>query len=193
MTACCLLHTAQCSMEEKEFQQRIQKIDALVRKVETIADPEARATALELFQTIMDLHGAGLERMMEIVFEGTAAGGELIDKLARDQLVASLLLLYGLHPLDLEARVVEAVEQVRPSLQSHGASVELLGVSDGVVRVRIEKSSNGCGPPASALKQAVEEAIYEKAPDIAGLEVEGGVEPAFSTGLVQLAGLSSKR
>ena len=76
-------------MEEKEFQQRIQKVDALVRKVETLADAEARATALELFQTIMDLHGVGLERMMEIVFDGGGAGGELIDKLARDDLVAS--------------------------------------------------------------------------------------------------------
>ncbi|HEX5733021.1 MAG TPA: NifU family protein [Blastocatellia bacterium] len=180
-------------MEEKEFQQRIQRIDALVRKVETLADAEARATALELFQTIMDLHGAGLERMMEIVFDGTEAGGELIDKFARDDLVASLLLLYGLHPLDLEERVIEALEQVRPSLRSHGATVELLGVRDGVVRVRIEKSSNGCGSSAQGLKQAVEEAIYGKAPDIAGLEVEGGMEPTFSSGLVKLAGLSSKR
>jgi Fe-S cluster biogenesis protein NfuA len=180
-------------MEEKEFQQRIQKVDALVRKVETLADAEARATALELFQTIMDLHGAGLERMMEIVFDGGGSGGELIDKLARDDLVASLLLLYGLHPLDLETRVIEALDRVGPSLKSHGANVELLGVRDGVVRVRIGKSSNGCGSSAQALKQAVGEAIYDKAPDIAGLEVEEGMEPTRSSGLVQLAGLSSKR
>lgn len=180
-------------MEEKELQQRIQKIDELVRKIETMADAQARATALELFKTIMDLHGAGLERMMEIAFDTPEAGGDIIDKFARDDLVASLLLLYGLHPLDLESRVIEAIEQVRPYLRSHGGNVDLLGISEGVVRVRLEVSSNGCGSSAQALKQAVEAAIYDKAPDIAGLEVEPGAEPTFATGLVQLAGLSSKR
>ncbi len=82
-----------------------------------MADAEGRASAMELFQTIMDLHGAGLERMMEIVFDGGESGGEVIDKFARDDLVASLLLLYGLHPLDLETRVIEAIEPGAPLSQ----------------------------------------------------------------------------
>ena len=180
-------------MEEKDFQQRIQKIEALVRRIETLADAEARASALALFQAVMDLHGAAVERMMEIVFDAGDTGRKIIDKFGGDDLVGSLLLLYGLHPLDLEARVTNALNRLRPSLQSHGGNVELLSVGDGVVRVRLEKSSNGCGSTAQALKQAVEEAIYDAAPDITSLEVEGGMEPAFSTGLVQLAGLSSKR
>ena len=179
-------------MEEKEFQQRIQKIEALVRKIETVADPEARASALELFQSIMDLHGAGLERMMEIVFEAGEPGAAAIDKFARDDLVSSLLLLYGLHPLDLDTRVTQALDRVQPYLRSHGGSVELLAITDGVVRLRLEKSSKGCGTSAQGLKQAIEEALYDAAPDIAGLEIEGGMEPASSSGLVQLAGLSSK-
>ena len=180
-------------MEEKEFQQRIQKIESLVRKIETLADAEARASALALFQSVMDLHGAAVERMMDIVFDAGDTGREVIDKFGRDDLVGSLLLLYGLHPLDLETRVIEALNRLRPSLQSHGGNVELLEVRDGVVRVRLEKSSNGCGSTAQALKQAVEEAVYDAAPDITGIEIEGATEPAFSTGLVQLAGLSSKR
>jgi Fe-S cluster biogenesis protein NfuA len=180
-------------MEEKEFQQRIQKIESLVRKIETLADAEARASALALFQSVMDLHGAAVERMMDIVFDAGDTGREVIDRFGRDDLVGSLLLLYGLHPLPLETRVIEALNRLRPSLQSHGGNVELLNVSDGLVRLRLEKSSNGCGSTAQALKQAVEEAVYDAAPDITGIEIEGAAEPIFSTSLVQLAGLSSKR
>ncbi|HKP86063.1 MAG TPA: NifU family protein [Blastocatellia bacterium] len=179
--------------EEKEFQQRVQKIEALVRKIEQLADPDARASAVELFKLVMDLHGAGLERMLDIAFEAGDAGRSVIDKFARDDLVGSLLLLYGLHPLDLETRVIEALDRIGPSVRSHGGKVELLGINDGVVRLRLEVSPGGCGSTSQTLKAAVEEAIYDAAPDIAGLEVEGGTQPQFSPGLVQLAKSSNKR
>ena len=180
-------------METKEFQQRIQKIEALVRKIESLADAEAHASALELFQLVMDLHGASVERMMNIVFDAGETGQAIIDNLGRDDLVGSLLLLYGLHPLDLETRVIGALEKLRPALRSHGAQVQLLGVDDGVVRLRLEQSAGGCGSSAQNLRVTLEEAIYDAAPDITGLEVEGGVAQPFSSGLVQLARSSSKR
>jgi Fe-S cluster biogenesis protein NfuA len=180
-------------MEEKEFQQRIQKIEALVRKIESLADANARTSALELFQLVMDLHGASVERMMNIVFEAGEPGQTIIDKFGRDELVGSLLLLYGLHPLDLETRVMQALDKLRPDLRSHGAQVELLGVHDGVVRLRLEQSAGGCGSSAQNLRVALEEAIYDAAPDITALEVESGVAQPSASGLVQLAGLSGKR
>jgi hypothetical protein len=72
--------------EDKEFQQRIQKIEGLVRKLETLADPNARACAQELVQSLMDLHGAGLEQMMEIVWQAKEPGNAIIDGFARDEL-----------------------------------------------------------------------------------------------------------
>lgn len=180
-------------MEEKEFQQRIQKIEALVRKIESLADPDARASALELFQLVMDLHGASVERMMDIIFEAGEPGQAIIDHLGRDDLVGSLLLLYGLHPLDLEARVTQVLDILRPELRSHGASVELLSIHDGTVRLRLEQSGNGCGSSAQSLRTALEEAIYDAAPDLAALEVETATAETIGAGLVQLARSSSKR
>ncbi len=52
----------------------------------------------------------------------------LIEKLGRDPLVSSLLVLYGLHPRSLEARVIDAVERLAPKLQRDGAVAELLGI-----------------------------------------------------------------
>jgi Fe-S cluster biogenesis protein NfuA len=172
--------------EDKEFQQRIQKIEGLVHKLETIADPNARACAQELMQALMDLHGAGLERMMEIAWQMKEPGNAIIDDFARDELVASLLLLYGLHPLDLETRVQQALDKVRPYLRSHSGQVELLGVKDGAVRLRLESSGKGCGSTTTTLKSAIEEALYEAAPDMTGLEIEEAREQASSPGLVQL-------
>jgi Fe-S cluster biogenesis protein NfuA len=170
---------------EKELKQRIQRIEELVGKIDAIADPMARADAHELVQSLMDLHGAGIERMLETMADAGEPGLRIIDRLAENKLVASLLLLYGLHPLDLEARVAQALDTVRPYLRSQGGSVELLGLEEGVLRLRLSGGGQGCGSSADALKSAVEEAIYEAAPDLAGLRVERA-EPQSLAGLVQL-------
>src|SRR5215208_581160 len=107
-------------LDKKEFQQRLQKIEGLVQTIESAADPHVRASAIELMQALMEVHGAGIERMMEIVFE--RAGSDIIDQFGEDDLVASLLLLYGLHPLDVESRVLQGLDKVRPYLRSHGGN-----------------------------------------------------------------------
>ncbi|MGA9770678.1 MAG: NifU family protein [Blastocatellia bacterium] len=175
-------------VEEKEFQQRIQRVEELVRKIESVADPDTRATAVALMQSLMDLHGTGLERMMELTFEAGEPGSQIIDSFARDELVGSLLLLYGLHPLTLEERVVQALENVRPYLRSHGGNVELLNVTDGIVRLKLEGSCNGCASSALTLKLAIEGAVYDAAPDMTALEVEGVVEQQSPSSFVKLQG-----
>ncbi len=170
--------------DKKDVQQRLQKIEQLVHTIEASADPHGRSSAVELMQSLMELHGAGIERMMEIAFD--CGGEEIIDRFADNDLTASLLLLYGLHPLDLETRVMQALDKVRPYLQSHGGNVELLGVTEGTLRLKLQGSCNGCASSAMTLKLAIEEAIYEAAPDIAGLNVEGVVGATPRSGLVQL-------
>lgn len=170
--------------DQNDVHQRLQKIETLVQTIESSADPHVRASAVELMQSVMELHGAGIERMLEIVFE--SGGSEIIDQFAKDDLAANLLLLYGLHPLDLETRVMQALEKVRPYLQSHGGNVEFVGVADTVVRLKLQGSCNGCASSAMTLKLAIEEAIYEAAPDVTGLEVEGVSGEAPRSGLVQL-------
>jgi Fe-S cluster biogenesis protein NfuA len=173
-------------MTSAEFRQRLQRIEGLVRAIESAGDPNARASAVELMQSLMEIHAAGIERMMEITFESGESGGKIIDRYGGDDLVAGLLLLYGLHPLDIDTRVTRALDSVRPYLQSHGGNVELLDVTDGVVRLRFQGSCNGCASSAATLELAIEEAIYEAAPDVTGIELEGA-SVAPSSGLVQLA------
>lgn len=174
-------------LEEKQFQQRMQQIEGLIRNIENLPDATARTSALELVQSLMEFHGAGLERLMEIVADAGEPGFAIFDNFARDNLVGSVLLLYGLHPLSIEARVMQALDKVRPYLDSHGGNVELLGISDaGAVRLRLQGSCKSCPSSSMTLKLAIEEAIYEAAPDVTAIEAEGVAEQPTATGFVQI-------
>lgn len=154
-------------LAQPEFQQRLQSIERLLGEIESAADPGLRTNVQQLVQLVMDLHGAGLERIVELT------GETMMPKLERDDLVASLLVLHGLHPMDLETRVNQAVEKARHRLRAHEGSVEVLSIRDGEVRLRLEANGHGCGSSADALKEIVENAVYQSAPDVTALIIEG--------------------
>jgi Fe-S cluster biogenesis protein NfuA/nitrite reductase/ring-hydroxylating ferredoxin subunit len=159
-------------------QEQLQRIDALIQEIEATADPATQSRVNELLQALLEFHSAGLERMLELVWDAGEFGQTVIDDfLARDELVCNLMLLHGLHPLPLETRVMQALDKVRPYLGSHGGDVELLGITpEGVVQLRLQGSCHGCGSSRVTLEYAIEEGIYAAAPDIAGIEVEGMAE-----------------
>lgn len=174
--------------DSKEFRQRIQRITDLVRQLESAGDPALCAAAKELVQSLMELHGIGLERMMDITFRAGDAGPRIIDELGRDPLVSGLLILYGLHPENLESRVFKALERIGPQLRKHGCGVEVLGNEAGAVRLRIKVGEHSCGSSAKARQAIVEQAIYDAAPDVALLTIEGADGKAAS-GFVALEAL----
>jgi Fe-S cluster biogenesis protein NfuA/nitrite reductase/ring-hydroxylating ferredoxin subunit len=76
----------------------------------------------------------------------------------------------------LSERVAEALDTVRPYMESHGGNVDLLGVEEGVARIALRGSCNGCAASRATLELAIKQALDEHAPDLAGLEVEGVAE-----------------
>lgn len=158
----------------QEFQRRLGRVEELVAALEAAPDPQVREQTRELIQTLLDLHASGLERILESVHNSGAQGAAVIDELGRDELVSGVLLLHGLHPLDLETRVRDALEAVSPRLGLHGGSVELVSAgADGAVRIRLEGNCNGCPSSRVTLHSTIEEELYRVAPDITSLEVEG--------------------
>ena len=132
-----------------------------------------RARTDELVAAVVGLYGEGLERIFATLAEAGQAGAELAARLADDGVVASLMLIHGLYPVALEQRVAEALASVRPYMESHGGDVELLGLEDGIARVRLVGSCDGCPASASTLELAIKQALDEAAPDLEGLVVEG--------------------
>ena len=161
-------------------QARLQRIETLIQELEAVADPAVRANVEELLQLLLELHGAGLERTLELIWEAGELGQSLLhDRLARDEQVSSLMLLHGLHPLDLETRVRQALAQLRPSLQIQGSEVELLRVTaEAGVHLRIieqpkpQGGGHSCASPPVNLTALIQETIFAAAPEVTTLEIE---------------------
>ena len=149
-----------------------ERIDALLDASST-GGVVARERAEELVRLVTDLYGAGLERVLELLYDAGRLDEEALGLLAADDLVASLLIVHGLHPYSVETRVEQALESVRPYLGSHGGDVELLDITDeGTVQLRLLGSCDGCPSSSVTLKLAVEGAIEAAAPEIMVIEVE---------------------
>ena len=179
-------------LDDQGLQERVARIETLLGEIETLADPNARAKAAEMAQVLLELYGEGLARMMEVVAQGEESE-RTFKAFAEDELVSHLLLLHGLHPLDVQTRVVQALEEVRPYLQSHGGNVELLGIEGGVARVRLQGSCDGCPSSTVTLKLAIEEAVLKAAPDLEGIEAEGVTEPPPKPATTFVAGPTLRR
>ena len=157
-----------------------ERIEKLLDELHATAEPRVCELAEELLRVVTELYGAGLERVIDAV--GTEAPG-LVGRLAADDLVASLLIVHGLHPDDLMARVSKALDSVRPFLAGHGGDVELLDIDEavGAVHLRLLGSCDGCPSSAVTLQQAVERAILEAAPEIEIIDVEAPTDGVVST------------
>jgi len=167
--------------QEKDLRAAGDRIEGLLQELGTIADPRVREKAEELVRLLMELYGSALARILETI-DNTDSADAIFDRLAVDDLVASLLVLHGLHPLNVEMRIARALDRVRPYLGSHGGDVKLLGVNEGVVHLRLEGSCHSCPSSTVTMKLAIERAIEEAAPEVVRIEVEGASSSA-SAGL----------
>jgi Fe-S cluster biogenesis protein NfuA len=168
-------------VDDREARARVGRIEELLGELEQVDEP-ARSLALDTVQAVVELYGEGLRRVV-------VAGG-LGGVAAADEVVSHLLLVHDLHPVPVEARVQEALDGVRPYLGTHGGDVELLGVEDGVARLRLEGTCNGCPSSAVTLRNAIEEAVLRAAPDLERIDAEGVAEPAAQPALLQIAPLT---
>ncbi|MGH9276857.1 MAG: NifU family protein [Acidimicrobiales bacterium] len=149
------------------------RIEQLVGELRSGLDPVMWHRVEEVLALVTDLYGAGLAAVVR------TGGPSLTRQLVDDELVASLLLLHGLHPDTVEERLQSALDDVRPYLGSHGGDVEVLEIDEGAgtVRLRLLGSCDGCPSSSVTLRDAVTRAIREATPELTTIDVEGAVEP----------------
>jgi hypothetical protein len=175
---------------EKEFQEKMRQLGTLVGDIDQVPGGGSKVAARELVQLLMEVHRTGLERIMELVFQaGTgASGGAIIDRLGQDPIVRNLLLLYSLHPDDLETRVLRALDVARARLRKLDGRVDLVSVHEGAVQLRLHTSGHSRGSTIKDLRAIVEGAIYDLAPDVTSLTILAPEEES-SSGFVPLQSL----
>ncbi|MDN7179860.1 NifU family protein [Caballeronia sp. SEWSISQ10-4 2] len=152
-------------------QQR--RIDELIAALAALDNKHARDIAQALLQVVLDLHASGLARLAEIVTEADGADGPIVARLMQDKQVSALLLLHGLHPQDLASRVRHAVEGLRAPLGAQGMGIELLEAREDLVRVRLAGVLTGKHVTPADVQNDIERAIFEQAPDVAHIEIDG--------------------
>jgi Fe-S cluster biogenesis protein NfuA len=154
-------------MDDAEVRELVARVESLLGGL------DERAT--EAVQALVELYGEALARVV--------AGADPTE----DELLSHLLLVHDLHPVDVETRVRRALDDVRPYLGSHGGDVELVAVEEGVARVRLGGTCNGCPSSSVTLRNAIEEAIMQAAPELTRVDAEGVTEP--QPALVQIGSL----
>jgi Fe-S cluster biogenesis protein NfuA len=169
--------------ESPGFAQSMRRIEALVGELEHCTDPSARIAAQEMVRTLLEVHGAALAGVLELLSAAGEPGRAVLESCVKDERVGSVLLLHQLHPHDLPTRVQLALERARAALRPQGGELELLDITEGVIHLRLQTGRHGCGSTAARLRELVEQAVADAAPDLAGLEWD---EPAAAAPLLQL-------
>lgn len=160
--------------DAQDLRARMNRVCGLIRTLEQSAGPEVRIAAATLVQEIISFHGEGLNRMLEVIYE--TAGQDLVDRLAMDELVGSLLLLHDVHPVPMETRILQAIDGLLPILRTHGATVELRRLSpEGDVSLRVNGECPRCSSSHENLHSLVVETVLGSAPDAAGVTLEGEI------------------
>jgi len=143
------------------------RVEELLGVLQSEGGEATARAAEELVRLLLGLYGEGLGHIMAALRAEGEAGAAVLDRLLADPLVESLLLLHDLHPLDVDARIQRALDQVRPYLGSHAGGVQYLGVTeDGVARLRLEGSCHGCPSSTVTVQLALKGAVEDAAPEV---------------------------
>ncbi len=157
------------------------RVEELLAQVGELGGRQAAATAEELVRVLVEYYGQGLERVADLV------GPDAVRSLTADPHVSTLLVLHGLHPLDVDTRIEQALDSVRPYLGSHAGGVSYLGVDENdVAHLRLQGSCSDCPSSTVTVKMTIEAALLAAAPELQGIDVEGVEEqpkPVLQIGL----------
>jgi Fe-S cluster biogenesis protein NfuA/nitrite reductase/ring-hydroxylating ferredoxin subunit len=147
-------------------------IQQLLGRIEALPYRGARELMQELMETVLGFYGVGLSRVLSVVSEANANGHDAYRAIIQDDVIKGLLLIHDLHPLDLETRLREALDQVRPYLKSHGGNVELVSLENQIAKLRLDGTCKSCASSSVTLELAIRQAIEQACPDLAHFEVE---------------------
>ena len=126
-----------------EFDQAVAELQTLVATLEREGDERA----LMLLELIDAIHRPALELILS---------GQREHPIAQ-----AVLAMYDLVPVDERVQVEEALDEIRPYVESHGGEVELLEVDDGVVHVQMSGACQGCAGSAITLRRGIEQTLRE--------------------------------
>jgi Fe-S cluster biogenesis protein NfuA len=165
-----------------DFEARLARLDELLAQLEQTPGATA-ALAIEAVQALIDVYGIALARVVDLAPES------LLEAYDRDELLRHLMVLHDLHPHPVEQRVREALDRVRPYMESHGGDVELVSVMDGVARVAFTGHCDGCTSSTETMTAVIRDAVLSVAPELAEVEAEPATAPSHPAPVIAVESL----
>jgi len=170
------------SVVHKDLDGYLKDIEALETVFETW--DETQAGVVQTYRDAIEaLHKEAIKRFINTLKTEPAAMAAMKGAVS-DEVVYAVLRHLQLVKPSLHERVEEALESVRPMLDSHGGGVELISVqAPDTVEVRFLGSCDGC--PASMLTfvAGVKKAIEDHCPEITNIkQVKGLVNGSGEAG-----------
>jgi Fe-S cluster biogenesis protein NfuA len=171
-------------IETLAYEDVMPRVGELFDELMTHPDAGVRDRVEEMMDLFDAFHREGLGRLVEMI---RAWRGEIfLESVGRDEVTGYFLNAYDLGeaPDDREqAAAIEAVdtalEELRPMIESHGGMITVEEVKDGVVKVQMLGSCDGCPSSSATLTGGLEEALRRHWPNFRRLEVvEPGAEEA---------------
>jgi hypothetical protein len=176
-------------MNAKSDDQRLQseslEIEHLLGEIEQLVPAPAWQRVERVIARVVRLYGAGLARVLDHAREAGAVAASFDERIAADDLLASLLVLHGIHPLPVEERVRRALQSARFELGIADHELELVGVTDGRVELRAAQALGGGAMASRVAEGAVRRVIESVAPEVTAVDIRGLAPPADPT-LVKL-------
>ena len=153
-----------------------ERIQELLARIEALPYPGAKELIQECMEAVLAFYGHGLNRILQVVSRAGPDGRKVYQDLIHDDVIKGLLLIHDLHPLDLETRLREALDKVRPYLRSHGGNVELISLENDRAKLQLQGTCKSCASSSVTLELAIRHAIEQACPDLVHFEVEGVVQ-----------------
>ena len=171
--------------EDAELQADSARIEQLLDELRELVPLPAWQRIEDVLRRVVGLYGAGLQRALAHARATGSAGPAFDDRLCRDDLLASLLVLHGLHPLTAEQRVQRSLAALRSELGLPDQAVALVGITDGVVHLAATDAIGGGAMSRQLAESTIRRVVETAAPEIASIEITGLATPRDPT-LVQL-------
>ena len=160
--------------EQLAYTDIMPRVGELADELLNHPDPQVREQITELLDRVDVFHREGLGRLVEMI---RAWRGEIfLESVNRDEIAGPFLETYDLgesddHDVEAEEAVSAALEEIRPYVESHGGTITVDSIVDGVVKVQMLGSCDGCPSSAATLTAGVEEALRRHWPNFRRLEV----------------------
>jgi Fe-S cluster biogenesis protein NfuA len=161
-------------IEQLTYTEIMPRVGELADELLNHPDERVRDQITELLDWVDVFHREGLGRLVEMI---RAWRGEIfLDSVARDEITGPFLDAYDLgegedRDFEVQDAVNAALEEVRPYVESHGGTIAVDSIVDGVVKVQMLGSCDGCPSSAATLTAGVEEALRRHWPNFRRLEV----------------------